>query len=185
MSLYAIPPHHGAGLPPSNPSRLVAQIIFFAALPPQPPPGPPILAAAAAAPALGSLPGLNIARPQPGSAPSLQPLPSTSAQPPPQLLPAAPPQPPQTVNHRKRPRYMSSDDLLNALPAEVYTALDASSHLDITTRATTLHPTAGAAPDLAPSWGPYSTWHDSATIRDVVFPRDTWIQTGVRHRHWL
>ncbi len=30
---------------------------------------------------------------------------------------------------------MSSDDLLNALPAEVYTALDASSHLDITTRA--------------------------------------------------
>ncbi len=30
---------------------------------------------------------------------------------------------------------MSSDDLLNALAAKVYTALDASSHLDITTRA--------------------------------------------------
>jgi hypothetical protein len=69
MSLYALPPHHGAGLPPSNTTRLATQIILFnPAAPPQapaaaapqaalpPPPPPPIPAAAAAAPVPISLP---------------------------------------------------------------------------------------------------------------------------------
>jgi hypothetical protein len=135
MSLYALPPHHGTGLSPSNTTRLAAQIILFnpaapplapaaaapqAAPPPPPPPPPAIPVAAAAAPVPIPLPGLNIARPQPGPAPSLPIPPQSSAQPPSQLLPAAPPQPPPPTNARKRPHYMCSNDLLNALPAEVY-----------------------------------------------------------------
>jgi hypothetical protein len=72
---------------------------------------------------------------QMGPAPPLPIPPQSSAQPTPQLPPAAPPQPQPPSKVRKRPHYMCSNDLLNALPAEVYTTLDASSHLEITVRA--------------------------------------------------
>ena len=104
MSLYALPPHHGAVPPPSNTTRLAAQIILFNPVAPQPapaaaaqqaapppPPPPPLPAAAAAASAPIPPSGLNIARPQAGPA-APPPLPSQSlAQPPPQLAAAAPP----------------------------------------------------------------------------------------------
>jgi len=61
LSLYALPPHHGAVPPPSNTTRLAAQISLFNPVAPQPapaaaaqqaappPPPPPPLAAAPAA----------------------------------------------------------------------------------------------------------------------------------------
>ena len=57
------------------------------------------------------------AAPAPAAGASAAPAPSTS--------------PP---NLRKRPHYLSSVDLLNALPGDVYTALDANAHLDINVR---------------------------------------------------
>jgi hypothetical protein len=83
---------------------------------------------------------------RPLTSPRTEHIPAAARSPPPvpQPHPAAQQQPLLATNLRKHQHYMTSDDLLNALPAEDYTALDASSHLDIDVRAK-LHKSIGTS----------------------------------------
>ena len=117
LALYSLPPYKGPLPAPSDFVRLAQMVTLFDAS--------PITSLAPAQPSSTAQTGhvgqvINTAR---GGAPTL-PLSSSPA------LAAGVPNPAPQGTTKKRPAAMMHDDLLVALPTDVYNALDTASHMD-------------------------------------------------------